>query len=55
MSESKGIVIEEQELREMARSARGCIQHIYLHWSGAITAPTKTPTTCVWTGMGRCM
>ena len=34
MSESKGIVIEEQELREMARSARGCIQHIYLHWSG---------------------
>ena len=33
MSESKGIVIEEQELRET----------------------TKTPTTCVWTGMGRCM
>ena len=34
MSESKGIVIEEQELREMARPARGAIQHIYLHWSG---------------------
>ena len=34
MSESKGIVIEEQELREMARSARGCIQRIFLHWSG---------------------
>ena len=34
MSESKGIVIEEQELREMARTARGAIQHIYLHWSG---------------------
>ena len=34
MSESKGIVIEEQELREMARTARGTIQHIYLHWSG---------------------
>ena len=34
MSESKGIVIEEEELREMARTARGSIQHIYLHWSG---------------------
>ena len=30
MSESKGIVIEEQELREMARSARGCIKGPHL-------------------------
>ncbi len=34
MSETKGKVIEEAEIRKMARQARGFIRHIYLHWTG---------------------
>ena len=34
MCEATGRVIEENELREMARNARGQIHRIYLHWSG---------------------
>ena len=34
MSEANGRVIEEEELREMARNARETVKRIYLHWSG---------------------
>ena len=34
MSEANGRVIEEEELREMARNARETVNRIYLHWSG---------------------
>lgn len=34
MPGTNGRVIEEKELRDMARPARGLIQQIYLHWTG---------------------
>ncbi len=34
MSETRGKVIEEAEIRKMARQARGFVHQIFLHWTG---------------------
>ena len=34
MAGAIGNVIEEPQIKEMARKARGLVDHIYLHWSG---------------------